>query len=540
MRAAAPWFGLAALLGGLACTAVTAGVLVLSDGKETTSWPTETTPVSPAVMLAILTAAANALLLIAFRDGCTIAWWSKMLKGGTVDDCHTYWAYNSGLLQAARSRRFLNRVALSCLATSLIIIDGPLLQRASTVTTRSTSDLVSFSAFISPDPFPRNFSGFYLTHASGAVNMLTPNFGQVAKSFTARSAMYLNYSQCAGICTGVLVGPGFDISCTADLLPYNFSGAIGETFEVGSTTISFDGEFSSGQIEVKSVYKPFPDTVGNLTMRQCNLQIAKVNYPVEISNGIVTLTPRLPTDNDTIEVQYPPVEAVGRGAWPSSIGGIAYVAQFLYTSNVSLYYTGDEYAVTATGPMASTYLNSSSETYGQADMTWADPTPDIISGIRELTFRAAISNSNSSYYQQVSGTEVRARAYYLSHYNYLAAALALMVVSAFTVASLFIGWWHLGRVVSLSPVETAKAFGAPLFRSGDSNADVDRLLKTFGSRSIQYGEVSFHLGGVPEKRSQNVLVDISRGKVFEESRLRLGIAEAHCVSPPVKGVIYTE
>ena len=97
----APWFGLFALLGGAIFTAATAAVLKLSDGKETASWPTETTPVSPAVMLAVLTAAANAMLVIAFRDGCRIAWWLKMLKGSNINDCHGYWAYSSSLLQGA-------------------------------------------------------------------------------------------------------------------------------------------------------------------------------------------------------------------------------------------------------------------------------------------------------------------------------------------------------------------------------------------------------------------------------------------------------
>jgi Protein of unknown function (DUF3176) len=91
LRQATPRFGLAALVGGLACTAATAGVLKSSNGKETTSWPSETTPVSPAVILAVIEAAANALLVIAFRDGCRIAWWLKMLKGGSVDDCHGSW-----------------------------------------------------------------------------------------------------------------------------------------------------------------------------------------------------------------------------------------------------------------------------------------------------------------------------------------------------------------------------------------------------------------------------------------------------------------
>jgi hypothetical protein len=177
-----------------------------------------------------------------------------------------------------------------------MIIDGPLLQRASTVTTRSTSGPTSFSAFMSPDLFPANFSGFYLTHASGAPNMLTPNFREVAKQFTTHSVISLNYSQCAGTCTGVLIGPGSDINRTSNSMSYNLAGPVGDTFNAGSITISFDGQFNSGSIGVKTVYKPFPGAFSNLIIRQCSLQIAQVKYHVEISNGNVTLTPRTSTD----------------------------------------------------------------------------------------------------------------------------------------------------------------------------------------------------------------------------------------------------
>jgi hypothetical protein len=125
-----------------------------------------------------------------------------------------------------------------------------------------------------------------------------------------------------------------------------------------------------------------------------------------------------------------------------------------------------------------------------------------------LTFRAAISKSNASYYQQVSGAEIGVQAYYVSQYRFLAAALAFMVFSAFTIVSLPIGWWHLGRVVLLSPIEIAKAFGPLMFRDSGSNSDVDRLLKTVGSRLVQYGAVAVDRGNVSEEPPKGVQKDL--------------------------------
>lgn len=43
--------------------------------------------------------------------------------------------------------------------------------------------------------------------------------------------------------------------------------------------------------------------------------------------------------------------------------------------------------------------------------------------------------------------------------------------------------------MSMSPIETAKAFGAPDLRSGDSNADAHMILKEIGEREVRYGAV---------------------------------------------------
>lgn len=51
-----------------------------------------------------------------------------------------------------------------------------------------------------------------------------------------------------------------------------------------------------------------------------------------------------------------------------------------------------------------------------------------------------------------------------------------MLVDAVVVFPLFIGWWKLGRKVSLSPVEMAKAFGASLLAKTGNNEEVVALI----------------------------------------------------------------
>ena len=53
----------------------------------------------------------------------------------------------------------------------------------------------------------------------------------------------------------------------------------------------------------------------------------------------------------------------------------------------------------------------------------------------------------------------------------------------------FVGWWHVGRTVSMSPMETAKALKAPMLEILDSNEDANMLLQEVGDRLVRYGAV---------------------------------------------------
>lgn len=83
---------------------------------------------------------------------------------------------------------------------------------------------------------------------------------------------------------------------------------------------------------------------------------------------------------------------------------------------------------------------------------------------------------------------------YTSNYAYLVGALAVMAADVFVLLPLLWGWWLLGRSVSLSPVEIAKAFRAPMVAEGESNASVDALLGQVGRKKVEYGFVPVAVG----------------------------------------------
>lgn len=46
------------------------------------------------------------------------------------------------------------------------------------------------------------------------------------------------------------------------------------------------------------------------------------------------------------------------------------------------------------------------------------------------------------------------------------------------------GWWRLGRQVSMSPLEIARAFNAPILQDADPNATGDDLKRELGHKSV--------------------------------------------------------
>ncbi|MCJ1437803.1 hypothetical protein MMC27_007190 [Xylographa pallens] len=530
-----PWPGISALFGAILCVVASAVVLRSSNGTRTDLWPAENHTFQPAVFLALFSALANTLLRFALQEGCAITWWREVIKGKSIADLHRYWFYGASAKASLTSGKHFNKVALGCLLTTIVVIDGPLLQRASTITTVSLAGAVTLSVSLSPDPLPFGFSGLYMTRAYD-INLFTPAFASVFREFNSNSAIKLNHTGCGGVCNTTVTAAGFDQRCTTTQLPYNISEEAGDIYDVGSIVIWFDGEFDSSVIQVNTTFKPDSGCTGQLVATTCDLQVATVEYHVIITNDTVTLAARPSTVNDTIELQYPAREAAGLGVWPSTIGGIAFAAGNLYTSNVTLEETG-VLAVQATGPMSYTYIASDQQSYGTCDMSWTDPTADVLAAIRQMTFRSAISLSNGTTQQTVQATDFTTYTVYVSDFAYLGGAVTLIILNTCVLFPLFLGWWHLGRTTSLSPIEVAKAFRAPLLRDSDCNGDIDMLLEETGFRKARYGVVNEQ--ELTPIDAVSAHLDDNEGGM-ETIRQRLEIARLGSVSLPFEGHTYRD
>ncbi len=146
----------------------------------------------------------------------------------------------------------------------------------------------------------------------------------------------------------------------------------------------------------------------------------------------------------------------------------------------------------------------------------------------------SIPKTRLSKSQSVVLEESRTVAVFRVNYAYAVGASCVVLLSALATAPLLSGWRRAGRDLSVSPLEVANAFDAPLLAGVPSGAPVGTVLRAVDGVEVRYGEP--RAGGYGEIVIDEYMVQEStEGDV----RRRLVIGRADEVVPPEAGVKYT-
>ncbi|KAI1439839.1 hypothetical protein F5Y02DRAFT_35614 [Annulohypoxylon stygium] len=514
----APRIAILGLLGFVVCCVGLAIVLYESDGKEVSTWPRASSTVSVSVLLSLIIAIANLCLSVALGQGYAISWWLQALGGAEFRKLVFDLEVRSDLSALFGQNMAIDKfVIATLLSLAVSILDGPLIQKASVTAPKTYvfSDH-SVTAYVSNDSLPANFSGY--SGSNIGTTLLTPLFSNVSRAYSNRDDITLPLDGCGAnsTCDLTLSAPGFDVSCIESSVPYDFKNlgsadpnnnnitAFNVTIAFGDSILELDRLTT---INTTSWYKPDEACAGNLIKRECVLRLATNRYPVSISNGITTMQTRQLGQNDTIEItKFPPESPYGGSAgngwilndegYETMLGGIYSVVKGLYESTVTLRLVSMgvvNFRITTTGQVSSNYLTSNVSTFSTCGMTWEDPTADIINTANNLMFRSAIaySNSNASAVipQQLTAQQTRVANAYQSRYEFLGITVGCMVLQALVISSLLLGWRRLGRQVSLSALEIARALEAPLLQNGSSNSKIGEHLSSLRPIKLRYGEI---------------------------------------------------
>ncbi|KAK6433861.1 hypothetical protein LTR95_009961 [Oleoguttula sp. CCFEE 5521] len=524
-----PWQGLLSILGALSGLAACIIILVVSDGVPVGSWR-----YAPTVYLSICYTLTNILLVAALSYGVTIRWWRRAMGPKTeLGDLHRYWQYGTSPLAAVKAGKKMNIVAVACLLVAITPVNGPLLQRGSSI----SQDEVT-----SPAMFKIN-STTWLSSATGYIagrqlqpGFLTTSFANIVQQFYDRAPITVKNtgSPANSICRGRLRAAGPAVNCSSTSFDFDselHDGSKGvRSTQVDALIIAFGWNLISGVMRLDTQYRVPTSTgncVGRIVVQNCTLRAATVQYPVTIDGNQSTIALDQEStvfDDDTLS----DVTAIRTGVSlmngsPSQLAGYIVSLQNRFNGAATMHFGGGiGYEMDSTGATPPQFAVSGDK--DPCNMTFRDPLPNMLAQARELMFRTAIGfanettvrvpiyvddlvGDNSTELETVFGTQTTTTTVYRTHYDFLVGAVALTLLSLVGVLITYHGFWHLGRDVSLSPLEIAKAFNAPLSAADHANAKADDLVATVGWKHVKYELTAEGTGkGVHDKSHSQVSV----------------------------------
>lgn len=195
--------GLIALFVAFSCVFFSLAILVTSNGKATKTWTFQ-----PSVYVAIASAVANVAISVAYSRAIPIAWYyrASRVQGATIRSLQRQWEAGSSLPLALLNIRDAGYPTAVAVLAALMIIDGPLLQQATSVRKGTTVSTITLNVSLSPE-VPNGFSGYF----EQAISVFTQGAVQVGEDWQKERPFLLSTSAdaiCKGTCRGKILGPG--------------------------------------------------------------------------------------------------------------------------------------------------------------------------------------------------------------------------------------------------------------------------------------------------------------------------------------------
>ncbi|KAF2483167.1 hypothetical protein BDY17DRAFT_142652 [Neohortaea acidophila] len=557
-----PLSGIVAMLLAAASVVACLGVLAGSDGQSVDGWKTP-----PSTYIAIFTAIANMSMRYAAIQGVFIAWWRSASKGSTLARLETSWRSGFMLRGAITAGRRMGLLGFACICSTIVVVDGPLIQRASGVIPVPSSAMVPLNVTMTPE-IPHSATGGWVTTTQAGrakynglvfnetiitANGTAPNLvqGILGLSSFYHATDQWRYNSplggvirgCPGRCLAKLEAPAmFPVDCKTGSLPVDFHIIYPNTSSVAeqSTPPLESDSFATatrlvanGQESI-SVFAAFGDIqdngTGTLHYRTCIFRSGIGSYDISIENDQIVMeslqNPRFVAFANNTAVDNSMSKTVG--GHPSTLAGISSSMKTEMDSLVS-FYRDSSFSGTLE-PFLDGLLSQQFAIPSPYFNSYSDPFDFLVNRMNRLMvyLGGAIASSNDAAYYNTyymdpglsphtvinGAVQGMVSVYHTTYYWFLGAALIELSCIA-VVALTYWGWWRMGRPVSLSPLEIAKAFRSPLLAEYNSNSTGRELAAEAGEVSLKYG----------------VLVDDK-----SDGQTQLAFGDPALVSQPVKGM----
>lgn len=309
---AVPWVGIIAL----ALSAVTSilSFVLLKCVNGRTTWSTDGIGklTQPASWLSALISANSIFLHIALTEGVTVAWWFRATRpSATIRDLHKVWATGTSAKSAATDWKGFNYVSLATLFVAIIPLNGFLLQGALFTTIQPHyKDVEIYVPMIQQQPLgysaTENQNGEFTSTVGTRWPIVFQQATNIVGSLYSTYAYWGNWNywypderinselyenDTMAIWNTKIPGAGFNMSCVASTIPYNLSIDNGN-FSRLIYNSSFTWEPSApNTINFDIMWKPDYNCTGDYQVRNCTLQAAVVEYPLQLELNVSKAVP---------------------------------------------------------------------------------------------------------------------------------------------------------------------------------------------------------------------------------------------------------
>jgi hypothetical protein len=516
----------------LGCIAASIVILLTSHEDSVETWR-----VRPAVLLSIIAGFYAVLLGGLFTIGVAVTWWRSIIHGTTLTDLYFIDAGASpkDFVPAFIAGGYARRVALvAFVALSAKLATGPMLQRSTRSDNLTVKRVLDMNINLARS-IPSGWFGTWESASESGINMSRANM--LRNNITSAKTTGYNCPS-DGSCDAMVLGAGMNFGCKSktrriDLL---------DSSSANSTLFGIDLVLDQNTslpilfLESRFVSDISEDCIATLTTETCNMIPAIMWYNVSLYEDVITpnftaayLNPAILSNATSPSDEYSddPKASVG------TLKGVERAFVTTYQSGALL--TGQEggsradYLLnrTAWAPLwVSMFKTETPPGYPESvtqrcPLLWSSPTKMVMERILEFTFRSAIevAKSDDTYKQPFVALYKGEELQYITDFRWLAVSIAVMALGLAATSILSLGFWELPHYVTLSPLETGKVFGGPIFTGAGVEKEASSIEREVGHERLAFdGDELVWSGSVYTAGVSSSLSKASREPGMEESK----------------------
>ena len=477
---------------------MTAAVVILLTSHED---PVQIWKIRPSVWLSVLAGVYVIALAGLFSTGVAVMWWRCIAHGTTLERLHYVHAGANpkDVVSAFLAGGYARRVAVVAVVVFTAKLSaGPLLQRSTRPVPHSAARDVEMSIDIALE-IPDGWFGTEDTFGGqGIVASQATFFGFNLTTDDTTAELCPG----PGICDAYVDAAGLNLWNATDVTTLDLLDRANTNRTLFSINLTMNNDFGIPMLYLETEFVSSVDEhcMATVTREIYGMIPAIMRYPIIIQDDRFTPDIQRVIDNPIIIANYSSPLANGT---TDVLRGILGAIQPIYLSKAVL-----DVPTNGNPPIYTLLFEERLNSFwtdifftgavltpdipANCSLRWTSPTQYVLQQILGFNFRSARMAAARRNYEPdkqtftavYTGTEL----WYTTDFKWLTGALAIMLSGVVAALSLVWGWWQLDRYVTLSPLETGKALGAPILVQAGPENEANSILREVGRELVAYDD----------------------------------------------------